>query len=388
LRKGMLMLLSAVLIIGLWACSTAEELPEEKPKEEVPVTVVTPGGNTNIHKEEPLEPEKKPTSTAEAKGAAVLLFRIKAAYDMQAAFLSQQGGIVLADLQTAGYTYLSGDSASELYFDGNQVCYTTDEGIYALSMEGETVKLSDHMSYALWVEGEKIYFIRQTNLNSELPLGELWCMEADGSGAVVILPTQIKGDFCIKGGWIYYVSADDGALYRSMLFGSQAVKLADGPLEICFVTERGVYYRELGGRQTVRRIDLRTNANISLGAYGEIVAMGDSIAFMARREGANGSLDNRFTLMSFDDRTQEMSELLVFENVGADSLAWVQEGYVYLYGADGGVYRMALEDGTQTKEALFAGDTVFAGGRAWHVGSNVLEVYDCTTLETTAIQLG
>ena len=58
MRKGMLMLLSAVLIIGLWACSTAEELPEEKPKEEVPVTVVTPGGNANIHKEEPLEPEK------------------------------------------------------------------------------------------------------------------------------------------------------------------------------------------------------------------------------------------------------------------------------------------------------------------------------------------
>ena len=136
------------------------------------------------------------------------------------------------------------------------------------------------------------------------------------------------------------------------------------------------------------RIDLKTGANIALGAYGEIVEAGETIAIMARRESHSGSMENLFTLMVFDEQAGQLEELLRFENIGSDSLARLQNDYVYLTREDGTVYRMALADEMQTKEDLFAGDTVFADGRAWHIGADVLEIYDCATLETTAIKMG
>lgn len=390
MRTSIIWILAMMLVLGLWACG--DEVVEEEQREEQPSVTVTVEGSGNLMPNEGNTvdvPTQSGTQTSSApRGAAVPQGGILAVSNGQAVFLSQQGGIALADLETAGGRYLSGAPAAELYFDSKQIYYTDDEGIYAISPEGESRKLSDCLSYAMWVEGSKIYYIRQTDLTSEQPYGELWCMENDGSSAVLILAAAVKGDFCIKDGWIYYVSADDGALYRSMLFGSQVTKLADGPVELCFVTEHGVFYKELNGRQGLRRIDLKSGANISLGAYGEIVISGETIAIMARRESASGSLDNHFVLLSFDDHTQELAEHLVFENVGGDSLAWMQGDYVYLYGELGGIYRMHLNDETQTKELLFEGDAVFADGYAWNIGDSELNVYDCASLEMTAIQIG
>ncbi len=389
MRKVIFLLLAVLLIIGVAACGHEVEIPEEI-KNEPPVTV-TVEGTGEPEPEEPAHIYIPGGNTAgkieQHRGAALPQGGILAVSGDHAAFVSQQGGIILADLPAAGYQYLSGNVASEIYFDGKQVYYTGDDGIYALDMGGEIMRLSENLSYALWVENGKIYYIRQTDLHTETPNGELWCMNSDGSGAVMILGTRIKGDFCIKDGWVYYTSAEDGALYRSMLYGSQIVKLADGPVKLCFVTERGVYYKEQSGRMTLRRIDLRTNVNISLGAYGEFAVVGDTIVVMARRESAVSGLDNQFTLMTFDDRTQEQAVLLVFENVGADSLGWLQENYVYMHRDGGGVYRMALDDALQTKEELFSGDAVFTEGRAWHITEKALEIYDCATLETVTIKL-
>ena len=384
MRKCRYLLLCLLLLAGLIACSN-ETQPVEEEKIEPPVTVTV---EPSHKEEEPHLPTGSEMMTEDKEGAAAPKGGILDACGDRAAFLSQQGGIVLADLSEAGYHYLSSSTAAKLYYDGTQVYYTGDDGIFAIDAEGQTVQLSAHLSYALWVENGKIYYIRQTDLSSEKPVGELWCMNNDGSGAVIILASKIRGEFCIKDGWVYYISADDGCLYRSMLFGTQVAKLVDGPVKICFVTERGIYYKEQSGRMALRRIDLKSGANISLGAYGEIVAAGETIAIMARRENTAGYPDNQFTLMTFDDRTQEMAVQMVFENIGADSLAWLQDGYVYMFRDGGGVYRIALEDERQTKEDLFAGDTVFAEGRAWHIAGNALEVYDCATGETTAIKLG
>ena len=384
MRKAVLILLSLLLLLGLWACGSTEESQEEE-NIDPPLTVtVDPVPQVSEPTAEDPAPE-----TADHEGCGALpQGGIVAPCGTQAAVLSQQGGILLADLTTGEVQSLSGNSAAKVYFDGDQVYYADDDGIYALSVEGERSKLSDHLSYALWIEGGRIYYIRQTDLSSEQPVGELWCMDTDGSGAVIILASRVQGEFCIKDGWIYYISAEDGALYRSMLFGSQVTKLAEGKVELCFVTERGIYYKELGGRQMLWRIDLKTGANIALGAYGEIVASGETVAIMARRENHVGSLENLFTLMVFDEQAGELTELLAFENIGSDSLVWLQKDYVYLSREDGSIYRMAVTDESQTKEELFVGDTVFADGRAWHIGADVLEVYDCATLEQTAIQLG
>ncbi|MBR5283708.1 MAG: DUF5050 domain-containing protein [Clostridia bacterium] len=385
MRKLMLILLSFLLSMSLWACGHAEEVNEEKTQDPPLTVTVEPVPQVQ---ETPVQEEEEPEMPDHPAYGVLPQGGVVAPCGTQAAIVSQQGGIMLADLTSAGYRFLSGDSAAKVYFDGEKVFYANDDGIYALDADGQRNQLSDHLSYALWIEGGKIYYIRQTDLSSEQPVGELWCMDTDGSSAVIILASRIRGNFCIKDSWVYYISAEDGALYRSMLFGSQVTKLADGGAELCFVTDRGVYYKEQGGRQMLWRIDLRTGANIALGAYGEIVEAGDTIAIMARREQNNGSLENLFTLMVFDEQAGELNELMHFENIGTDSLAWLQGEYVYLTREDGSVYRMMLTDAEQTKETLFEGDIVFADGRAWHIGAGALEVYDCATLETIAIKLG
>lgn len=385
MRKAVCFCLSLLLMLGLCACRYEEPVQEEK-QEEPPLTVTVDPGNSMAETPEDTPPSGE-TASDVSGGAAVPQGGILTAKDGKAVFLSQQGGIALADQAEGSYRYLSSDMAAEVYFDGRQAYYTGDDGIFAVDPEGESRKISEHLSYKLWIEGDKIFYIRQTDLSSELPFGELWCMDTDGGGAVLILGTHIKGDFCIKDGWIYYISADDGALYRSMLYGSQIVKLADGPAELCFVTERGVYYKEKKSTQNLRRIDLRTNTNLSLGAYGEIVAAGDTIAVMARRELHTGGLHNLFSLMVFDETAGELVGVLDFENIGADSLAWLEGDYVYMYRAEGGTYRMALSDASQTKEVLFEGDTVFSDGCAWHIGGNGPEVYDCATGEVTVIEM-
>ncbi|MBR4875139.1 MAG: DUF5050 domain-containing protein, partial [Clostridia bacterium] len=207
MRKLMLILLSFLLSVSLWACGHAEEVNEEK-TQDPPLTVTVepvPQVQETPVQEEEAEMPDHPAYGVLPQGGVV------APCGTQAAIVSQQGGILLADLTSAGYRFLSGDSAAKVYFDGAKVFYANDDGIYALDADGQRNQLSDHLSYALWIEGGKIYYIRQTDLSSEQPVGELWCMDTDGSSAVIILASRIRGNFCIKDSWVYYISAEDGA---------------------------------------------------------------------------------------------------------------------------------------------------------------------------------
>ena len=147
MRKCRYLLLCLLLLAGLIACSN-ETQPVEEEKIEPPVTVTV---EPSHKEEEPRLPTGSEMMTEDKEGAAASQGGILDACGDRAAFLSQQGGIVLADLSEVGYHYLSSSTAAKLYYDGTQVYYTGDDGIFAIDAEGQTVQLSAHLSYALWV---------------------------------------------------------------------------------------------------------------------------------------------------------------------------------------------------------------------------------------------
>lgn len=380
-----------LFLLSLSGCGAAQtEMGEEGPAEP-PLTVTVDGvGEEQVQPEKEAEPEEDLPPAASLSSAAASRPQggnaVVAAPAQKAALLSQQGGILLADLQNDTCAWISGAGARSLYYSGGDLFYTSDSGIFRVTPQGETQLLSEELSYAMRLE-DKLYYIRQTDLAEEEALGELWCMNPDGSGRVAILAEEVAGSFCIRDGWVYYIARSDGGLYRAMLFGSQSTELAAGVREICLVTDRAVYYKENSERQALRRVDLRTGANISLGAYGECAVSGETICVMARKERPWG-LDNQFTLMSFDDRAQEMTDLLVFENIGTDSLLWQAGDYVYMRRASGVIYRMDLQDPGQEKEDLFSAQAVFADGYIFDLQAGGLAVYDCAAAETRVLPIG
>lgn len=306
-------------------------------------------------------------------------------YGSFAAFLPDQGGIAIADLDNGVYSYISGQSASTLYFDGSTVYCISDSGIFSIGSDGQSVMISEDITYSLWLENDKIYYIKQTDFSINEPYGELWCMNTDGTNAIVILPTEIKGDFYIKNGWIYYTDTAGTGIYRIMLFGNAPVQLVAGQLQICLVTDYAIYYKDIAGLQSLRRVDLETGANVFLGAYGSILEIGDEIYVMARRERSWG-LDNLFSLALINDKNTDITYPITFENIGEDQFCYYWNNYIYLRKSTGEIYRINISDSNQEKESVSAYSTVLIDGKGYYLEGRSLMVYDCESSQLSAIK--
>lgn len=301
-----------------------------------------------------------------------------------AVFAPQSGGIVMADFETMQYKYISNAIPDKLYFDGETVYYTKSDGIYTLNNSGES-HITDDVTYNLWIDDEKIYYIKQRDLQSGEPRGELWCMNKNGANAVLILPIMIEGDFYIKDGWVYFTASEDGLLYRTMIFGDQQTQLATNPSEILFVTNRAIYYKETGGQEGIKRVDLKTNAALSLGAYGSAERVGEYVYAISRYERVN-SIDNLFTLLQIGENA-EPSYYIAFDNIGDDTLAYIWGNDVYLRRQNGGVYRIDLNDVEQTKHNILPQNAVFIDGVAYYFDNSGVYAYTLDNAQITSIKM-
>ena len=373
MKKIMVAVLLAYLFT-LTACfNISEEIGQDTENEvKVPETMVIPNNIDAAPQNEPEGEEVK--ENPKIKGVEVTSEGGRFVMTGGAAvFTVPDGGIAMANIGGEQYHIISEASPERVFFDGTKIFYFNDEGIFSLSSDGETFCLTDDRTYQMWLDNERIYYVKQKNLAERV--GELWAIDKDGSNAVVILPEKIKGSFCVGNGWVYFTSEKSGAICRSMLYGSASETLVQGG-EIAFTTDTGLYYYEDSDKELLRRYGLRTGSFIAAGAYADFVEIDEVVYVLSRNENDKGEIDNLFTLTSYDGNTYEIRDLVIFENIGDDRLEYVMDGYVYLSRNDGTVYRIRLDDSEQNKEGVYAVTPVFIDGKAYYLKGTDLMIDD------------
>lgn len=357
-----------LLLLALSACGTGEApaAPAETVAEEPAPAPVLPAEE---------EPEPIPVYDADEVRLAMETGGrlVKLGDDVIA---SDGAHLVASDRETGETAAVPFSGAERIFFDGDYVYYASDDGIYRTDpASGETVRLSEDVTKFMRIDQRKLYYIKQTDPESYRPKGELWCMDKDGGGAVVILPGEVAGSFAIRSGWVYFISAEDGKLYRQMLFGSERSELASLPDAIVLVTDRYCYYSENDGGNTLRRVDLKSGGSVSLGAYGTAVRVGDKV-YVASRQERSRVLDNQFSL-SAADSSGEVRQLMVFENLGDDRLVYVWGDTVYLRRPGGGICALRMSDPEQEKRDILPAETVFVDGAAWYLDGSEIKMMEC-----------
>ena len=79
------------------------------------------------------------------------------------------------------------DSIDKMYFDGENIYYVPSyymgKGIYSVDLQGNTKKIYDGSSLQLWIDGDKIYFVKQIGYDqiNGNPQGTLSVMDKDGT---------------------------------------------------------------------------------------------------------------------------------------------------------------------------------------------------------------
>ena len=209
--------------------------------------------------------------------------------------------------------FVRGVTAEKIYFDGTNVYYADKSGISAVYPGGGRQLLSIDNTRRMAVWDGRIYYIKQDSGAGDIQ-GELWSVDVGGGSPVLSLNAKVKKSFSVYNGWIYYIS-QDGGLYRNMLFGSVPTALAPNADLYVYLFDSALYYREDADTGNIRRLDLKTAANISLGLYGQIRLIGDSVYVMSRRDRL-GRVDNLFSLYAVNDLTAEQSFIVMFQNIG------------------------------------------------------------------------
>ena len=293
-------------------------------------------------------------------------------------------GKVFTGNEESGLSLLcEGVTAEKIYFDGTNVYYADKSGISAVYPGGGRQLLSTDNTRRMAVWDGRIYYIKQDSGAGDIQ-GELWSVDVGGGSPVLSLNAKVKKSFSVYNGWIYYIS-QDGGLYRNMLFGSVPTALAPNADEILCVTDSALYYREDADTGNIRRLDLKTAANISLGLYGQIRLIGDSVYVMSRRDRL-GRVDNLFSLYAVNDLTAEQSFIVMFQNIGDDIFRYYQNGFAYLQ-RESSLYRVEAEDPLQEKQRLFPDDTVFIGGTAYYKHGNEITAVGCQSGESWVIKV-
>jgi|GEM_PF-1573198 len=376
-------LLTALFV--LTACfDIAEEIGQDTQNEtKVPETMVIPN---NIDHAPEIDPESEAIEEhTEIRGLEITpeggRFIIAGG---AAVFVKPNEGIALANIGGEQYYMISDALPDRVFFDGTEIFYFTEDGIFSLGSDGETVCLTDDCTYQMWLDNERIYYVKQKYPGENK--GELWAVDKDGGNAVVILPERIKGSFCVDNGWVYFTSEKSGAICRSMLYGSVSEMLVESG-EIAFTTDAGLYYYEDVAAGLLRRYGLRTASYISAGAYADWVETGEIVYVLSRNEKENGDIDNLFTLTSYDGNTYEIRDLITFENIGDDRLEYVADGYAYLSRNNGAVYRIRLDDAEQIKEEAYDVTPAFIDGKAYYFIGNDLVIDDIAGEDSKILKL-
>lgn len=261
------------------------------------------------------------------------------------------------------------DSIDKMYFDGENIYYVPSyymgKGIYSVDLQGNTKKIYDGSSLQLWIDGDKIYFVKQIGYDqiNGNPQGTLSVMNKDGSN-ITELSENLKNYFYIQNDKIYYTT-QDRKMYVIDKDGSNKEELVQGRKFVIDTADKYIVYIDYASQEAKHILNLDTKEDSIVGYFGEIKKFQGETYINVRMRLDDGSLETDYTLFKIqEDGTLEKVGKVA--NFGTD-LKYIINGKAYLSNQQEGAYTIKLENNEKENSEDYNKCKYFIGGYGYKI---------------------
>ncbi len=261
------------------------------------------------------------------------------------------------------------DSIDKMYFDGENIYYVPSyymgKGIYSVDLQGNTKKIYDGSSLQLWIDGDKIYFVKQIGYDqiNGNPQGTLSVMDKDGSN-ITELSENLKNYFYIQNDKIYYTT-QDRKMYVIDKDGSNKEELVQGRKFVIDTADKYIVYIDYASQEAKHILNLDTKEDSIVGYFGEIKKFQGETYINVRMRLDDGSLETDYTLFKIqEDGTLEKVGKVA--NFGTD-LKYIINGKAYLSNQQEGAYTIKLENNEKENSEDYNKCKYFIGGYGYKI---------------------
>lgn len=261
------------------------------------------------------------------------------------------------------------DSIDKMYFDGENIYYVPSyymgKGIYSVDLQGNTKKIYDGSSLQLWIDGDKIYFVKQIGYDqiNGNPQGTLSVMDKDGTN-ITELSENLKNYFYIQNDKIYYTT-QDRKMYVIDKDGSNKEELVQGRKFVIDTADKYIVYIDYASQEAKHILNLDTKEDSIVGYFGEIKKFQGETYINVRMRLDDGSLETDYTLFKIqEDGTLEKVGKVA--NFGTD-LKYIINGKAYLSNQQEGAYTIKLENNEKENSEDYNKCKYFIGGYGYKI---------------------
>ena len=261
------------------------------------------------------------------------------------------------------------DSIDKMYFDGENIYYVPSyymgKGIYSVDLQGNTKKIYDGSSLQLWIDGDKIYFVKQIGYDqiNGNPQGTLSVMDKDGAN-ITELSENLKNYFYIQNDKIYYTT-QDRKMYVIDKDGSNKEELVQGRKFVIDTADKYIVYIDYASQEAKHILNLDTKEDSIVGYFGEIKKFQGETYINVRMRLDDGSLETDYTLFKIqEDGTLEKVGKVA--NFGTD-LKYIINGKAYLSNQQEGAYTIKLENNEKENSEDYNKCKYFIGGYGYKI---------------------
>lgn len=256
------------------------------------------------------------------------------------------------------------DSIDKMYFDGKNIYYVPSyymgKGIYSVNLQGNIEKIYDGSSLQLWIDGDKIYFVKQIGFDqiNGNPQGTLSVMNTDGTN-ITELSENLKNYFYIQNDKIYYTT-QDRKMYVIDKDGGNKEELVQGRKFVIDTADRYIVYIDYTSQEAIHILNLDTKEDSIVGYFGEIQRFQGETYINVRKKLDDGSLEKDYILFKIleDGTLEKIGEIA---NFGTD-LKYIINGKAYLSNQQEGVYTVKLENNEKENAENYNKCRYFLGG--------------------------
>lgn len=259
--------------------------------------------------------------------------------------------------------------ANKIYFDRENIYYIPyyyrGKGIYKIDLQGNVQKIYEGASLQLWIDEDKIYFVKQIGFDdiNQNPQGTLCVMDKDGNN-IVELAQNIKNDFFIQDEKIYYTT-QDRKMYVINLDGTNQEELVQGRKFVISTAPNYILYIDYASQEAKHILNFETKKDSIIGYFGQNKKFQGKTYLNVRKRLDDGSLETDYTLFEIkeDGTVQEYGK---FADFGTD-LKYIINGKAYLYNQQEGTYTINLEDNQKESADNYKECRYFLGGYGYKI---------------------